>query len=56
MKEKISEFTSTIAALDFIDELHTQKIKGVLNYTRNKDGSFTFLVTYIPKKSKTVQK
>ena len=50
MKPKITEFETTKQALDFIDELKKEKVHGVLNSARNKDGSYVWLVTYTPRR------
>jgi hypothetical protein len=50
MKQKTSEFETTKAALDFIDSLRKEKVAGYLNLSKNKDGSYAWLVTYTPKK------
>lgn len=46
MKEVTEEFKTTELALNFIDTLNKDKIKGLLNCSQNKDGSYNWLVTY----------
>jgi hypothetical protein len=54
MEKKITkEFSTTKEALDFITELSNlnPKINGLLNCSLNKDKTYSWLVTYIPKES-----
>lgn len=46
MTEVTEEFKTTELALNFIDSLSKDKIKCLLNCSKNKDKSYTWLVTY----------
>jgi hypothetical protein len=52
MKSKTNSFSSTLEALDFIDALSKDKIKGLLNSSLAKTGEYTWFVTYTPKSGK----